>query len=239
MTFHLLTDQRPPYRLPANVIHHNVPVAALMDRMRKAIGPGFRLRAPRGDPMTATADRHNPDGSTMSGSKMNDLKPMLGVAFADILRPYGWWGWVQEDVLVGDLRRCLPPNLLADSDVICPFSSKPSSGVMMLFRNNEYVNNLWSRSRDKNRVISNATYMVRASAEMHSFTKVLADTHRGARIHAPWCPSGVGRVVGRRDHRRLPDGAAKRKDGRPPAYQARAGMVGHPQGLSTHEVVRG
>ena len=32
-----------------------------------------------------------------------------------------------------------------------------SSGVFMLFRNTKYVNTLWSRSSEKNRVISDPT----------------------------------------------------------------------------------
>ena len=37
------------------------------------------------------------------------------------------------------------------------YTLQGSSGVFMLFRNNKYVNTLWSRSSEKNRVISDPT----------------------------------------------------------------------------------
>jgi hypothetical protein len=60
--------------------------------------------------------------SGVSSAKTNDLKPLMGEALAPLLAPYDWWGYLQEDVLVGDLtNRFFTPGLLATADVISPY----------------------------------------------------------------------------------------------------------------------
>ena len=96
----------------------------------------------------------------MSSAKVNDLKPMLGEAFEqDLLRGYDFWGWLQEDVLVGNLRTMLTSAFLASADVICPFDAPlNSSGTFMLFRNTRRVNRVWRLSRDAQRVLASRSY---------------------------------------------------------------------------------
>jgi hypothetical protein len=60
--------------------------------------------------------------SGVSSAKTNDLKPLLGEALAPLLAPYDWWGYLQEDLLVGDLaNRFFSPSVLASADVISPY----------------------------------------------------------------------------------------------------------------------
>ena len=84
-----------------------------------------------------------------------------GVAFADLLRPFDWWGYLQEDLLVGDLRAFATDELLARSDVVSPYLPPlNASGVLMLFRNSPAVNNVWRKSRAAGRVLSSPKYLV-------------------------------------------------------------------------------
>ena len=83
---------------------------ALRQRMRATVG--LRL---------STLSAGGTFGSGVSAAKVNDLKPMWGVVFADMLARYAWWGYLQEDLLLGDLRAFLTPALLATHDVICPY----------------------------------------------------------------------------------------------------------------------
>ena len=70
-------------------------------------------------------------------------------------------GYLQEDVLLGDLRAFATEELLARSDVISPYLPPyNSSGVLMLFRNAPHVNEVWKRSRAHARVLSTSAYLV-------------------------------------------------------------------------------
>ena len=51
---------------------------------------------------------------------MNDLKPLFGHLFADLLRGCAFWGNVQEDTLVGDVRHFLSDRLLSQFDIVSP-----------------------------------------------------------------------------------------------------------------------
>lgn len=37
------------------------------------------------------------------GTKLNDVKPFTGAMFADVLAAYTHWGWIDIDVIYGDL----------------------------------------------------------------------------------------------------------------------------------------
>ena len=154
-SFLLISDVRPDVPLPRNVHYHAVSLADLVERFRKAI-PSFTLAPADLEPHALL---HLRGGITMSAAKINDLKPMLGLALSDILAPYKWWGWVQEDVVLGNLSACVPSSLLSESDVISPRREK-AIGTFMLFRNNESVNNAWRKSRDHARVVSDPDYMI-------------------------------------------------------------------------------
>ena len=98
----------------------------------------------------------------MSSAKVNDFKPTFGEAFArDLLAPYAWWGWLQEDVLLGNLSACLTPEVLESHDVVTPtFWPWNSSGVFMLWRNVRHVNRLWRRSANASLVLASPRYFV-------------------------------------------------------------------------------
>ena len=92
--FLLVTDVRPAGTLPPNVAVHNVSLDGLLARARATVGS--RLVSLGGTDGGKFA-------SGVSANKVNDLKPMYGEIFADLLAEFGWWGHLQEDVVLGDL----------------------------------------------------------------------------------------------------------------------------------------
>ena len=138
ITFLLITDALPGVPLPPNVQLFNLTTAELLTRAQLRIGS--KLTRLGGGKFA----------SGVSAAKVNDLKPMFGEIFADLLADFGWWGTLQEDVVVGDLTMLLPADVRRQSDVIAP--SPPSGnqtanprGVAMLYRNTREVNTLWPR----------------------------------------------------------------------------------------------
>ena len=152
VTFFLISDVVPVKEslLSPNVKFVPTSLEALLARLRSTVG--CRLKTLRASGTFAAGP---------SSAKTNDLKPFFGVAFADMLSRFAWWGYLQEDLFVGNLRAFATDEILARSDVICPYLSPlNASGVLMLFRNVPAVNYLWRLSKDVDRVLSSSSYLV-------------------------------------------------------------------------------
>ena len=150
--FHLLSDVPPLATAPLapNVRYHAWSLDELLVRLRETVG--VRLRRLHAGGVFA---------SGVSSAKLNDFKPMFGEVFADMLSPYEWWGHLQEDLLLGQLRRFASPAVLGAHDVLCPYAPPlNASGVLMLYRNVARVNRAWRASSDADRVLSSPTYLV-------------------------------------------------------------------------------
>jgi hypothetical protein len=177
VTFLLLSDASPAALLPPNVQFVHVTLEALLSRLRSTVG--CTLKSLRASGTFASGP---------SSAKTNDLKPFLGIVFSDLLRPYAWWGYLQEDLLVGDLRAFANEALLARADVICPYLAPlNASGVMMLFRNTDGVNNVWRKSSAVRRVLSDPKYLVfdewwGALANDDNFARVLGREASAGRL---------------------------------------------------------
>lgn len=145
ITFITLSDSPPAAGrlLPSNVRHVPLSLEGLLVRMRRQVGCTLRTLSSASSTRAGSGGNH-----ATSSSKSNDFKPMWGLAFADLLAGYDWWGYLQEDLVVGDLRAAFDAPLLASSDVVSPFLPPlNASGILMMFRNNAYVNSLWNRVR--------------------------------------------------------------------------------------------
>ncbi|KAL1500257.1 hypothetical protein AB1Y20_012925 [Prymnesium parvum] len=93
-----------------------------------------------------------------SSAKTNDLKPMWGEAFADVLADYHWWGYAQEDVILGNLSHFITPHVLAHEDVVSPVANKAASGPFTLLRNIPILTRAWRLSKDARLVLSDPQY---------------------------------------------------------------------------------
>lgn len=75
--------------------------------------------------------------------KLCDFKPLCGIAYADIVADYQFWGHCDIDLLFGDIRKFLTEELLEQYDKIL------DAGSFILYRNCEKMNTLYKRSMEK------------------------------------------------------------------------------------------
>lgn len=192
--FLLVTDVRPAGTLPPNVAVHNVSLDGLLARARATVGS--RLVSLGGTDGGKFA-------SGVSANKVNDLKPMYGEIFADLLAEFGWWGHLQEDVVLGDLLALLPPDVRDGYDVATPAAAPNATGgvrprgVFMLYRNAESVNRLWRTAATAERVLATPQYLAfdeggwGALRGHDSLATVLAREAAAGRIRAWHAPGGA------------------------------------------------
>ena len=132
--FHLLGDKPPKTTLPRNTRFHRVRSSELVSRVRAATG----VRPPK---FALTGWGHT--------AKVNDIKPLFGLLFAELLQNCEWWATMQDDMLLGSVRSFLSAELLARHDLVSPLPAPFfHSGPFMAYRNTEVVNRLWQRSAD-------------------------------------------------------------------------------------------
>ncbi|MDR7370785.1 DUF6625 family protein [Flavobacterium aquidurense] len=86
--------------------------------------------------------------------KLCDFKPAYGFLFPEIISGYDFWGIGDIDIVYGSIRNFMTEDILNNYDVI---SSRHDyiTGSFCLFRNNDYVNQLFMKSKDYKMVFSN------------------------------------------------------------------------------------
>lgn len=106
-------DQPPQFTLPPNVRFVSSSMEEVQETMAKACDTVVRI------------DRV---------IDLTRLKPVYGLCFADHLRGYDYWGHVDLDMIYGDLRAFLPPEVLDSYPrIYC-------RGHLSIFRNTPEVN---------------------------------------------------------------------------------------------------
>lgn len=79
--------------------------------------------------------------------KLCDFKPAFGLIFSSYLKDYAFWGMTDLDVVYGRIREFMTDEVLDEYDVIC-VRHDFITACCMLYKNNDYVNNLFKKSRD-------------------------------------------------------------------------------------------
>jgi hypothetical protein len=143
--FYIFGDARPAVAAwPSNCKFHRQTVTDVLERVRSRLG---------------TAPRSL--GGTGTTSKISDFKPMLGALYSDVFAGCGFWGYMQEDQLLGNLLHFLDGRMLSSFDTISPLPEpKRNAGPFMVYRNSWYVNGLYHLSADLQRVVSASEYQV-------------------------------------------------------------------------------
>ena len=116
----LLCENRPPFAVPANVKIRIITKDELTGRFIRVTGL----------PLT-----------TISGHKLCDFRPFFGLAFADLLQKYEFWGYCDIDLIFGDLRKLLTPEFYDSIDVFSAHD-KQVVGHFTIVRNMPALNNL-------------------------------------------------------------------------------------------------
>lgn len=87
------------------------------------------------------------------GYKLADFKPLYGLLFEDIVRPYDFWGYCDLDIIWGDISRFVTPKLLDNFDIITS-TEKWISGHFTLLRNNDFCRRLFEQSPNHRKILS-------------------------------------------------------------------------------------
>jgi hypothetical protein len=79
--------------------------------------------------------------------KLCDFKPAYGFLFSEYLEGYDFWGITDIDVIYGRIREFMTDEFLDNYDTIC-VRHDFITACCMLFKNTNYVNNLFKKSKD-------------------------------------------------------------------------------------------
>jgi hypothetical protein len=90
--------------------------------------------------------------------KFCDLKPAFGLFFQDIFEQYDFWGHGDIDMVYGNIRGFMTPEVLDNHDIISAHHNF-ITGTFCLYRNNDQMRNLFMESRDYKRVFSDPEYL--------------------------------------------------------------------------------
>lgn len=109
----LIGDAAPDFPLPPNVTFHPCSIQEVAARIEKGCRTPVNILHPY---------------------DLTRLKPTYGLAFADLLQGYDYWGHVDLDMIYGDLRAFLPPEVLdGHARIYC-------RGHLSIFKNTPEVN---------------------------------------------------------------------------------------------------
>ena len=142
--FMLVGDEKPAaFEWPANVAFHGVSLRQMWKRAKAALGA-----APAA-------------GLSVAGgaSKISDLKPMLAHLFPELLTRCDFWGYLQEDQFLGDLRAFLDDDTLDRFDTISPLPYYLHAGPFMVYRHAPPIDALYRRSSQWRTAVTDPEYL--------------------------------------------------------------------------------
>jgi len=124
----LLGDYPVHFPLPDNVLHYLVSWEVLVQRIQENVLNG-----------------HEPRNLYQAKSyyKVTDFKPLFAAMFPKLVEGCDWWGHLDNDMMLGNLRHFLTPELLANYDIFCGIDHEYTWGPFMLSRNTPTVNELF------------------------------------------------------------------------------------------------
>lgn len=92
-----------------------------------------------------------------SAWKINEIKPLFGNIFKDLLTSYDFWGWCDLDIIWGEIRSFLTDDLLNHYDVVTT-KVNWSAGHFTLFKNTDLCNNLYTRNKTVISLLNDPVY---------------------------------------------------------------------------------
>ena len=114
--------------LPRNVLHVPATWDELVDRVRD-----FVLNGTEPTELRRLSDWY----------KVIDFKPLFAHLFPEQVQGYDWWGHLDNDLILGNLRHYLTHKRLDRFDVITNLETEYTSGPFTLYRNTPVVNELF------------------------------------------------------------------------------------------------
>lgn len=89
--------------------------------------------------------------------KLCDFKPAYGFMFPELVKGYDFWGHSDLDLIYGDIRSFLTYSILENYDYLS-VRHDYTTGCFGLYRNNNFVNNFFQKSKDYKRVFSDSKH---------------------------------------------------------------------------------
>lgn len=114
--FMLVTDQRLDIKIPENVIVLRQNLQQLKERFQKCLNFKICLESPY---------------------KLCDYRPLYGLAFAEYLQNYRFWGHCDLDMVFGRISHFFTNEILDSYDRLGSF------GALILYRNSDRINHLY------------------------------------------------------------------------------------------------
>nr|WP_315247103.1 DUF6625 family protein [uncultured Flavobacterium sp.] len=90
--------------------------------------------------------------------KLCDFKPVCGLLFQDFLEKYDFWGHGDIDMVYGNIRSFITPDILNKYDLISAHKDF-ITGTFCLYRNNDLMRTLFMESRDYQKVFSSPEWV--------------------------------------------------------------------------------
>lgn len=123
--FFFVADQPVPGPLPSNVTW----VEQSWGDIRKRVGESVGLDVPVSDPY-----------------KSCDFKPVFGLAFEDLVGTYDFWGHVDCDMVLGNIRQFVTHDILNEYEVVTLRGKGFIHGPLSIFKNVQKINDLYLRA---------------------------------------------------------------------------------------------
>lgn len=146
--FLLCSENSPSFPLPENVRHIAMNNGEIQTRFEKSLGMKLGV---------------------IPGHKLCDFRPFFGLAFADLLKGYSFWGYCDVDMMFGDLNHILNDPALDSADIFSAHH-RQFVGHCTFLRNCAEVNRLGFEIHGiKDLLLNPAT----AAADEERFSRVL------------------------------------------------------------------
>lgn len=134
--FIFLTDVDLPGEPAANIIVVKSSMGEFSSRFTEKLGFEIKVRHPY---------------------KLCDLRPAFGLVFSDLIEGYDFWGFVDIDMVFGNIRSLITADMLDRYDIITG-KEDYIAGFFTLFRNNDHINRLFLKSKDYRKVFGEPLY---------------------------------------------------------------------------------
>lgn len=134
--FLIISDQKYAKSIPPNVKFHHKTIAEINHISSTKLGFAVNIS---------------------SSYKLCDFKPAFGLLFSDLLSGYDFWGQSDIDVIYGNIRDFVTDKMLDKYDFI-NVRHDYTTGCFYLLRNNEVLNNIFKKSKDFRKVLSDSKH---------------------------------------------------------------------------------
>ncbi|OFY18588.1 MAG: hypothetical protein A2W98_04980 [Bacteroidetes bacterium GWF2_33_38] len=90
--------------------------------------------------------------------KLCDFRPAYGIIFSDIVKDFDFWGYADNDLIFGNLKKFISSENLNENDILC-FRPDHLHGPFTIYRNTSLINNLFKCSPDYLDIFKNEIYL--------------------------------------------------------------------------------